>query len=133
MIEVGAEMDADATVTAMGSVPKRRTTHRRRAIIDSRTYWAKRRVELIEAFTAELGHVPSDTEAVLITNAAAMTVRVEQLTGRVCGAKGSTTDGLTRAVNAVTRTLLALGIGDAPPPAPPQPSIGEYVKARYGA
>jgi hypothetical protein len=98
----------------------------RRAIIDSRTHWAKRRRELIEQLTADLGREPSVKDTVLISTAASTAVRVEQLNRALTRGQPINDEDMVRLSNTLTRLLSALGLKSTP--AKPQaPSLREYL------
>jgi hypothetical protein len=99
----------------------------RRAIIDGRTYWAKRRLALIEQLTADLGREPSVKDTVLISTAASTAVRVEQMDRALTRGLPVKDEDLVRLSNALTRLLKVLGIKATP--AKPTVSLRERIIA----
>src|SRR5262245_44036071 len=99
------------SVPAVAPRRRRRPYKRRTRIeIDMRTRWSKRRLQLIEQFTADLGRVPSVRDNLLIANAAAVACRIEQLNGKITRAEDVDDESMVRLSNTLARLLALLGL-----------------------
>jgi hypothetical protein len=118
--------------TEVPQVRPRRPPAKRRAVIDGRTYWARRRLELIRQFTTELGRAPGARDRVLISNCAAVAVRVEQLDVALTRGDPIDDEGMVRLANTLARLLVLLGLKSAPSSTPKTSALADYLR-EHGA
>lgn len=86
--------------------------------VDGRSASARRQRDLEHAYTADIGGELTTWQRVKIGQAAALTVRAEQLQSAISrGDPDISDDALVRVANALRRELMDLGLGDAPAPA----------------
>jgi hypothetical protein len=100
---------------------------------DARGTWARRRRDLISAFTVELGRPTRERDKALIANAAMLIVRCEQMHVQIVnGGADVDDDQLIRLSNVATRLLTALGL-DKVKPQPSGLSLSDYLRTHHDA
>jgi hypothetical protein len=78
--------------------------------VDMRSAQGRRFKDLVRAFTADLGGELSTAEAALVRQAAALTVRVEDIQATLVKGEAVDDEELVRLINASARLLIALGM-----------------------
>jgi hypothetical protein len=82
--------------------------------VDARFHWPRRKRDLAAAFTAQIGWELSPHETVLVSNAAAMAVRLEQIEQDILNGKPVADNQIVRLNNSYRRILHALGLDKTP-------------------
>ena len=101
--------------------------------VDLRSAAARRYRHLIATFTAEIGGNPTELERGLIKQAAALTLKSEDLQAAiVAGQDGADPDAIIRLSSEIRRILTTLK-GKAERAKPTGPTLAEYVAANYGS
>jgi hypothetical protein len=97
--------------------------------VDGRSIVARRYRDVAIALAGDLGGQDklSESTKILVRQAAALTVQVEQLQSRIVAGKDVDLEQLTRLSNVLGRTLQRLGLKKPAPPA--APTLKEYLAA----
>jgi hypothetical protein len=90
--------------------------------VDARFHWPRRKRDLAAAFTAQIGRELSPHEVVLVSNAAAMAVRLEQIQQDILNGKPVADNQIVRLNNSYRRILDALGLDKKPTTKPRRPA-----------
>ncbi len=100
--------------------------------VDGRSAAARRHRDLERAYAADLGGPLTTAQRVTIGQAAALTVRAEQMQASI--ARGDPVDGeeMIRLANTLERLITALGLKGAPAPSEP-PNLHDYLAAQRGS
>jgi hypothetical protein len=100
--------------------------------IDGRSPTARRFRDLMQAYEAEIGPDLSEVERGLIKQAAALTLRAEQLQADIVNGKDVDSDALIRISSTAKRILGAIG-EKAAKRKPAQPTLEDYLHQRAAA
>lgn len=126
-------MQVSAEIAAMKPQGRARKTNGKTPFlgkVDGRSVAARRFRDLEQTFRAELGGKISTLQGMRVANAAALTVRLEQLhTAIAAGDPGISDEDLVRVSNALRRELSDLGLADQDT-AQEKPGLDDYLKGR---
>jgi hypothetical protein len=101
--------------------------------IDGRSPTARRFRDLMQAYEAEIGGDLTEVERGLVKQAAALTLRAEQMQADIVNGKAVDSDALIRISSTAKRILGAIGERASKRKPAAVPSIHDYVAANYAA
>ncbi|WP_298111470.1 hypothetical protein [Bradyrhizobium sp.] len=100
--------------------------------VDARTRTSRRYLELVQTFEREIGGQLTETDRVLVKQAASITIRAEQLEAAIVAGQSVDSDELIRLTSECRRILATLK-GSAEKNKPAVPSLQDYIASKYGA
>ena len=100
--------------------------------VDARTRTSRRYLELVQTFEREIGGQLTETDRVLVKQAASITIRAEQLEGEIVAGQSVDSDELIRLTSECRRILATLK-SKAAKNQPIGPTLAEYLAERARA